>query len=355
MDIKGLDQISAQEKNDLKKRINNSIVRYRSRKKNQRKVIYYAAAVIGFMIIPSVILLIKHDMQQSAIEKYVSARKEKNIDNFQQDVQLRIGEENIIKLAARDTIVSYTQSASTNKIRVNNKVVYDTEHQTGPLNKAIYNSLEVPYGKHSFMTLSDGTKVWLNAGTVLTYPLRFSENKREVFLQGEAIFDVAHNKEKPFYVHTTNGKIRVLGTVFNVYSYPDESKTYTALLKGKVEAIYEKSTLLGTTITSELRPGMIASYDSEKKSVKVTHENVEPYMKWREGVLVFKNEKLESIINKIARYYNIKVKVNNQSSMFKTFSGSLDIKDSLHDIMLIIKETTAIDYTLGSDNTLLIN
>ena len=113
-------------------------------------------------------------------------------------------------------------------------------HNTQAEQKAQYQKVEVPYGSKTHIELPDGTKVTLNSGSVLKYPLQFGDTARNVYLRGEAYFDVAHNKAKPFYVNTSDIHIKVLGTSFNVKSYPEENTIETTLITGRIEIFSDR-------------------------------------------------------------------------------------------------------------------
>jgi transmembrane sensor len=201
--------------------------------------------------------------------------------------------------------------------------------------KMVYNTVVVPYGKRTQITLSDNSSVWLNSGSKLIYPARFATEKREVYLEGEAIFEVSHNKERPFHVITNDIDVRVLGTVFDVSAYKDDATSSTILESGSVEMKYKTNSLLSQS-TVTMVPGMLAIYDPFEKTVKQTPVNTKLYTSWREGYFVFERQTLGEILKKISRYYNVSIQLNDQSLANETFTGPLDLRNSATQVLEII-------------------
>jgi len=201
--------------------------------------------------------------------------------------------------------------------------------------KMVYNTVVVPYGKRTQVTLSDNSSVWLNSGSKLIYPVRFADKKREVYLEGEAIFEVSHNKQRPFHVITRDMDIKVLGTVFDVSAYTDDATSSTILESGSVELKYKTNSLLSQSKITMV-PGMLAVYDPIEKSVKQTQVNTKLYTSWREGYFVFERQSLEEILKKISRYYNVSIQLEDQSMANETFTGPLDLRNSATQVLEII-------------------
>ncbi len=190
------------------------------------------------------------------------------------------------------------------------------------------NKLIIPYGKTSEVYLSDGTKVYLNAGSQLSYPSEFRGNFREVYLSGEAFFKVSPNPDKPFYVNTKDIKIKVLGTSFNVSSYAEDKTVQTVLVKGKITA--GRNELFAKTI--ELVPGERLTFDKNDSRLLKDKVDVELYSSWKNGYLVFSNEPIYEVIIKLKRFYNKDIAI--EAGLDKiSFSGKLDFKDNLKEVL----------------------
>jgi len=201
--------------------------------------------------------------------------------------------------------------------------------------KMVYNTVIVPYGKRTQITLSDNSSVWLNSGSKLIYPARFAPEKREVYLEGEAIFEVSHNKQQPFMVITHDIEVKVLGTVFDVSAYNDDATSTTILESGSVEMKYKTNSLLSQSKV-KMVPGTMAVYDPIEKTVKQTQVNTKLYTSWREGYFVFERQSLGEILKKISRYYNVSIQLNDQSLANETFTGPLDLRNSATQVLEII-------------------
>src|SRR5690606_14028211 len=142
-------------------------------------------------------------------------------------------------------------------------------------------------------------------------------------------------------------EIEVLGTVFNVSSYPDENVVSTVLKSGSVKIKYKQNNIT-------LNPGKRAVYDRANNQSYVNKVDVEPYFSWRDGVFIFKSDSMESIMKKIARYYNVEIKIDNSELAKTTFSGYLDLRDNVENVIKTIQETTKFNYNI-IDEKLIIN
>ena len=223
--------------------------------------------------------------------------------------------------------------------------------------KKVFNTLVVPFGKRSEIVLSDGTRVWLNSGSKLIFPAQFAEDKREVYLEGEAVFEVAHRRKQPFLVKSEHQDVEVLGTVFNVSNYKDDSAIYTVLQSGSIQINLTDDNLFNTPKSIKITPGTLATFDKKEKEIQTQSVATAPYFSWRDGVFIFKNDSLKSIMKKISRYYNVEVVINDKNLANETFSGHLDVKENIENVMQTIKATQSseFNYQLTQDNKLIIN
>jgi transmembrane sensor len=186
----------------------------------------------------------------------------------------------------------------------------------------------IPYGKRSEIILADGTKIWLNAGSTLSYPVRFTGNSREVYLSGEAFFEVSTDRSKPFYVITGDLRIKVTGTRFNVTSYNDDIVTQAVLVEGRIEAA--KNRLFGRSV--ELSPGERIVYDRKENKIKKDKVDTELYTSWVNGYLILENEPVEEIFKKLERYYDKKIVVEGLSGQYR-FTGKLNLAEDLEKVL----------------------
>jgi ferric-dicitrate binding protein FerR (iron transport regulator) len=186
----------------------------------------------------------------------------------------------------------------------------------------------VPYGKRSEIILTDGTKIWLNSGSQLSYPVKFTGNTREVYLSGEAFFDVESDPSKPFHVITTDMKIRATGTRFNVTSYANDNQSQVVLLSGKVDAAKNKR-FAGSM---EMNPGERIVYSKTEENLKKDRVDVEHYASWIDGYLIFENEPVENIFKILERYYNKNILTEKLTGK-PAFTGKLDLADDLGKVL----------------------
>ncbi len=254
---------------------------------------------------------------------------------------LQNGEE--VSISKAQSQIRYDAKGENIDIDSEQKVVQKTNDT-----KTIFNTVIVPYGKRTQITLSEGTKIWLNSGSKLVHPAIFAGNKREVYIEGEAVFEVTPMKDKPFIVSTNVFDIKVLGTVFNVCAYLDDNYSSTVLERGKIELIYKGSSFLSQK-TLQISPGTMAIFDCRQKTVEQQQVNPQKYLSWREGYLIFEREKLENIVKKLGRYYNIEMIVTDNQLKNQTFSGYLDLKNSPEEVLSVINETTSLRYTINQE------
>ena len=217
--------------------------------------------------------------------------------------------------------------------------------------KLVYNTLTVPYGKRFKIQLSDGTNVHLNAGTSLKYPVKFIKGEnRQVFLNGEAFFDVTSDKNHPFIVNADALNVEVFGTEFNVSAYPEDATTDVVLVEGSV-ALYneEETSKEGITIA----PGIKGSLDKNENSMTTEKVNTEIYTQWIKGGLVFRNSSFKNISKKLERHYNVKIINSNEQLNNEVFNASF--KEEPIDIILsYFKNSFDIEYKI-EENTIYIN
>jgi transmembrane sensor len=211
-----------------------------------------------------------------------------------------------------------------------------------------FNSVIVPYGKRTQITLSEGTKIWLNSGSKLVYPAVFADGKREVFIDGEAVFDVVHLNNKPFIVRTRDFDIRVLGTVFNVNAYSDDKNSSAVLETGRIELTSTNNSVL-TKPRLNILPGTMAIFNPGENNFEQKQVNPALYLSWREGYLTLNRERLEDISRKLSRFYNIQIIIRDIDLKNRTFSGGLDLKTSPEEVLSVINESTSITYLKDQD------
>lgn len=206
-----------------------------------------------------------------------------------------------------------------------------------------FNMLIVPYGKRSVLTLADGTRIWLNSGSKLVYPSRFDERMREVYLEGQAFFSVTHAEDVPFYVHTKDMEVKVLGTEFDVSAYDDDPYTATVLAKGSVELTTQRQALFGSKKT-KITPGTRAVFDQGRAELKTEQVDVREYVSWKDGFLALNSAPLAEILKKLSRYYRVDIELKQPKLADVTFGGSLALQDDIRDVLTGLSLTTGLIY-----------
>lgn len=223
-----------------------------------------------------------------------------------------------------DTEQTTITQTSNGNLSVNSDTIdMDSDQTTSTMIQVI-----IPYGKRSDITLADGTHIWLNSGSQLSYPSKFKSGSREVYLSGEALFDVKANPNKPFYVITPDIKIKVLGTSFNVCSYKEDNTIQTVLLRGKISAGRNK--LFGQTM--DLIPGERLTFEKTHKILSKDKVDVRLYASWIDGYLIFDNTPITEIYKKLERFYNEKIIVEEGLDQI-SFSGKLDLDGQIADVI----------------------
>lgn len=207
--------------------------------------------------------------------------------------------------------------------------------------RLIYNKLNVPRGGEYVLLLADGSRVWLNSDSELKYPVAFATQKREVFLSGEAYFEVSGNKEKPFIVHTSIGSVKVLGTAFNVRDYKDEKRVVATLAEGSV--YYQSNNQ--TERSAVLHPGHQVS-DAPDRELKVETVNLKEFTGWKDGLYIFKDLTLEEMMKTIERNYDVSVFFTNEKIKKLRFSGDLQKYGKIEDFLKFIEIGGDVTFTI---------
>jgi ferric-dicitrate binding protein FerR (iron transport regulator) len=203
----------------------------------------------------------------------------------------------------------------------------------------VYYTSVTPKGSVSEMLLPDGTHIFLNSGSKIKYSVDGVNNMREIFLTGEAWFQVAKMKEKPFLVHTSMYDIWVTGTSFNVKAYPDEKDVTTTLEEGHIAVKSSENLKLDGEIL--LKPGEQLVYNTELKDIQVHEVNTKWYTSWKDNKLVFVNMSLKDLTVLLERKYGVEIEIGDQSILEYHYDGT--IKDeTIFEVLEILKRTLPI-------------
>jgi transmembrane sensor len=206
--------------------------------------------------------------------------------------------------------------------------LYFSESET----KTNLNTLYVPAGQRAQLTLQDGTQVWLNAQSTLKYPSNFSKKRREVEVIGEAFFDVTKDTKRPFIVSTQHIDMQVLGTQFNVYSYPETGYIQTDLVEGSLMVYDEQTPEANVTLKSNEQ---VIVKDGKMVIGEIQNPD---YFRWKEGIYTFENERLLDIIEKLQLYYDVEIIVKDPEIFNVRYTGKFRQRDGIDEILRIIQK-----------------
>lgn len=209
------------------------------------------------------------------------------------------------------------------------------------------NTITVPLGQRVNLSLSDGTKVCLNAGSTFTYPALFAGNTRKVKLDGEAFFEVSANKEKPFIVHTDVCDVEVLGTKFNVDAYKKENSFSAALMEGKIKV---RNNAFPSNVI-QLSPNNKVTLSDGK--LKVSNISDYEIYRWKEGLICFKNLNFVDLMKRIEKYYGVDLIIENQSLSKYSFSGKFRISDGIENLLRVLQNDVSYKYTRSEDGNVI--
>ena len=235
-----------------------------------------------------------------------------------------------------------------NLIQKSDQLIYDNNID---IKELVYHSLKVPYGKRFNVVFSDGSKAYLNSGSFIRYPVKFIEDKkREVFLEGEAFFDVTENKNELFIVNSNGINVEVYGTKFNVRNYSEDFNSDIVLVEGSVGINNSEVSEL-----TMLKPGFKGSVDKENFRVETSKVNTKIYTSWIDGEVIFRNETFSQILKKLERLYNVTIINNKNESLDEVFNAAIDVEnENIEQVLEYFNKIYNIEYQIFN-NKIIIN
>lgn len=208
-------------------------------------------------------------------------------------------------------------------------------------------TISVPAGQRINLTLSDGTNVWLNARTSLSYPMKFSKKNRQVVLDGEAYFEVAKDKSKPFIVQTDKYNVEVLGTTFDVEAYAETGEFETTLMSGSVKVASAANPEEAMTLKPDNKV-----YLKDGQLLVTTVDDYNPY-RWKEGLICFKNESFVSIMKDFEKYYGLTIRVNNKNVQKYVYTGKFRQTDGIDYALRVLQKDIKFTYQRDDENQII--
>lgn len=254
------------------------------------------------------------------------------------EAQIILSDGKSIPLNSKDSEIKY--DATGEQVIIDNDTIQQLKKEEEPT----INRVVIPYGKSSQLTLSDGTRVWLNAGSQLVYPSVFKERQREVLLIGEAYFNVVHNTKKPFVVRTEHADIEVLGTSFDVLAYPDDKMFQTILVTGSVSIETKSTGLMSGKNKMVLVPNQMFYLDKESGVNYINNVDVDTYTSWKEGMFDCDKLDLSRVVRRLERYYNKQINIKDPLIGTYKISGKLDLKGDISEVLDVIQSFVPIDW-----------
>lgn len=321
------EKLTSPEENLLLRHIHTSI--WRNRRKTQFLTIFRYAAVACIFIAFGLFLYHRQETEiitSSKLAEDLEVRE--NLDNeniylitdskttsFTKDVQVQI---------------SKSGSAIVQEINGGKSTVVKTD-------KAVMNKLVVPYGKRSQLILSDGSKVWINSGSVLEFPSIFEGNSRSIKLTGEMFIDVTKDHNKPFFVNTPDFQVKVYGTKFNISAYQDDIAQSVVLVSGSV-GIKPKN-----EDETYLKPNEMIVYKEQK--TEKTQIDVTRYISWKDGYIILDKTPIQEVLKNIERYYNQSFEIQDKAVLsLRTCTGKIYLSDNLENVLETISILSSIEY-----------
>ncbi len=329
--------------NDIDRKDIIKVIKYRidlERKNSKRidfikKSFQYAAL---FIIVLGLGYYIKSTQQNIVVEEKIVPKADDIVLETENGEQLILEkEEKSVKIDSK-----------INLLQKSNKLVYDKDLEIETL---IFHSLKVPYGKRFDIVLSDNSKVYLNSGSILRYPVKFLNNQiREVFLEGEAFFDISEDEKNIFRVNSNGINVEVYGTKFNFKNYPEDYVSDIVLVNGSVGISNSENKSI-----TKLSPGFKGSVDKENYKVEKVKINTKIYTSWIEGQVVFRGESFNQIIKKLERLYNVTIINNNVKISEELFNASIDTEnEKIEDVLNYFNKIYNIEYQIYN-NKIIIN
>ena len=259
------------------------------------------------------------------------------------NVQIVLSDNTNYTIVGSDVEIKYDDKG---QLTVDSLEIVDQAAKTAKTEVKGFNQVIVPWGRRTTISFADGTKLWLNAGSRAVYPVEFAANRRELFIEGEAYFEVAKNENRPFIVRTGLIEVQVLGTHFNVNAYPQEVKTEVTLVSGLVQvAGANQQSIL-------LQPDQMVEIDHNTHQRTVRHVDVYDYTCWKDGFMQLRSENLDVVLRRIERYYATPIMIETQLDGY-TISGKLDLKENMTGTLNTIVKLAPVQYQLENNKIII--
>jgi ferric-dicitrate binding protein FerR (iron transport regulator) len=205
----------------------------------------------------------------------------------------------------------------------------------------VYNEIYANFGTRSSMKLSDGSLVWLNSGSSLKYPVKFTDKERTVYLDGEAYFEVQSNPSRPFIVQAPDIKVKATGTKFNILGHKSHNISEITLVSGKVEVIFNKNLNQKNSVSLNANQHLV--FNKNSKATSLVEDDTYKYIAWKDGKLVFRNQTFSEVLNKLSQVFNVDFEIRGDEILNYRYRATFE-DESLSEILKLLKLTAPIDY-----------
>jgi ferric-dicitrate binding protein FerR (iron transport regulator) len=303
-----------------------------------RNKIWIAASIITVVLAAGLLLLLRRPVTgKSALTSSVGLKYGNDI--------LPGMDGAILKLADGSTIVldssadgSLSHQGSMMIIKKGGSLSYVQDKEGGNTNP-VFNSIETPRGRQFHLVLEDGTGVWLNAASSIRFPVTFTGDERKVEVTGEAYFEVAKNKQKPFRVAVNGSIVEVLGTHFNINSYNDEETISTTLLEGSVRVVKGNNQQV-------ISPGQQAQVTGAGNIQIEKKVNLGEVMAWKDNLFAFNNTDIKKLMRQLSRWYDVEIVFKNNITEPLSFNGDISRTATLSTVLKMLELTGEVRFTI---------
>lgn len=331
---KEMPEISKREINDLWSIIDRSTI---SRVSFFRRFRYAFAAV--FILLLSVSIWLFNQLYSSSFHEMGYEQMDVPA-GIKDNVCLILADKSELKLTNEDSNIIYTPGG---KLSINSsKQIIQNPGNTAK-SEVMLNQLIVPRGKRSSITLSDGTTIWINSGSRAIYPVKFDKKRREIYVEGEIYLTVAKDENRPFIVRTDKLEIKVLGTSFNVNAYPEDKTVTVVLVRGNIKVKPENHKELNVS------PNQALIYTKLTDKSQISNVDIYNYISWKDGWLRCESEVIESVLEKLSRYYSRTFVFEDESLKLVHLSGKLELKDNIDDVLKVVSLATLLRFSKDDD------
>jgi len=317
------------EKEDMLMNIEKRANTYRRKRRLMFRLYFSVASSVVVLIVAGWLSLnLRRNVDEVSLTKIEDVKLP---DHSAENIQLVLSGDESVSLEGEEAEITYKDG----EIEINNEKK-DIQKPARKDVEIAYNQLIVPHGKRSSLTLSDGTRIWVNTATRVIYPVVFDKKQREIYVDGEVFLDVAHDDKVPFIIKTKTFSAEVLGTSFNVTAYETDTLKHLVLVNGKVR-IHIPETEQDITLS----PNEMMTLEGLSTNVQTV--NTEYYTSWKVGVYQYEQESLRNILRRLSRYYGQEIVCDPKVASLSC-SGKLDLKDDLAEVLRGISMTAPVSY-----------